>query len=117
MKAEGMPFRSVTESSQVTASVMPIPRRIIRVSSSAQRKEDQRPLDIPAKKIAISAIRVGNLPLQGTKLLVRMARRRSLSESMIRQPVTPAALQPNPMAMHSACFPQAWQHWNGLSRL
>ncbi len=43
----------------------------------------------------------GNLPLQGTKLLVRMAKRRSLGESIIRQPTMPAALQPKPMHMVS----------------
>ena len=35
---------------------------------------------------------------------------------MIRQPVTPAALQPKPIAMVRACFPQALQHWKGRSR-
>ena len=49
----------------------------------------------------------GNRPLQGTKLLVRMAMSRSRGESMIRQPTTPAALQPKPMHMVRACLPQA----------
>ena len=57
------------------------------------------------KKIRIMAIRVGNLPLQGTKLLVSMAMRRSLGDSMIRQPVTPQALHPKPMHIVSDCFP------------
>ena len=40
-----------------------------------------------------------NRPLQGTKLLVIMAIRRSRGESMMRQPTIPAALQPKPMHM------------------
>ena len=47
---------------------------------------------------------VGNLPLQGIKLLVRMAISRSRGESIIRQPVTPAALQPKPMHMAQPLF-------------
>ena len=58
-----------------------------------------------------------NLPLQGTKLLVRMASMRSRGESMILHPTIPAALQPKPMHMVSACLPQALQRLNGLSRL
>ena len=45
------------------------------------------------------AMRVGNRPLQGTKALVRMATSRSRGLSMMRQPVTPQALQPKPMHM------------------
>ena len=46
--------------------------------------------------MAIRLIMVGKRPLQGTKLLVRMAMSRSRGLSMMRQPVTPAALQPGP---------------------
>lgn len=46
----------------------------------------------------------GNLPLQGTKLLVIMAMRRSLGESMIRQPTIPAALHPKPMHMSAEIY-------------
>jgi hypothetical protein len=52
-----------------------------------------------AKNMVMTAIRVGNRPLQGTKLLVRIAIRRSRGESMIRHPITPQALHPNPMHM------------------
>lgn len=38
-------------------------------------------------------------PLQGTKLFVKIAIKRSLGESIIRQPTIPAALHPNPMQM------------------
>ena len=57
------------------------------------------------KNILDMAIKVGNRPLQGTKLLVSMAINRSLGESIILQPITPAALQPNPIHMVKHCFP------------
>ena len=75
------------------------------------------PTDDPTKNIVKIVIMVGNLPLHGTKLLVKMASNRSRGESIILQPTTPAALQPKPMHMVSDCFPQAEQHLNGLSRL
>ena len=56
--------------------------------------------------------RGGKRPLQGTKLLVRMAMSRSRGESMMRQPSHhPAALQPKPMDMVNACLPQARAFW------
>ncbi|CDC73490.1 resolvase domain protein [Candidatus Colimorpha enterica] len=65
----------------------------------------------------ITAIRIGNLPLQGMKLFVSTASSRSRFESIIRQPVTPTALQPKPMHIVSACFPQAEQPAKPRSRL
>ena len=50
-------------------------------------------------------------PLQGTKTLVSTAISRSRGESMIRAPTIPAALQPKPMHMVSACLPQALAFW------
>jgi hypothetical protein len=47
----------------------------------------------------IIAIKVGNRPLQTTKLFVMIAISLSRGESIMRQPITPAALQPNPMHM------------------
>ena len=44
--------------------------------------------------------------MHGIKLFVKMAERRSLGESMMRQPITPASLQPKPMQAVSACLPQ-----------
>ena len=55
----------------------------------------------------ITAVNMGNLPLQGTKLLVSMAISLSLGDSIILHPMTPAALQPKPMHMVSACLPCA----------
>lgn len=66
---------------------------------SVENKEEEKPLIVPAKKIVATVIRKGNLPLQGTKLFVKMAISLSLGESIILQPTTPAALQPKPMHM------------------
>ena len=51
------------------------------------------------------AISVGNRPLQGTKLLVNMAINLSRGESIILQPIIPAALQPNPIHIVRHCLP------------
>ena len=57
------------------------------------------------KNISIIAISVGNLPLHGTKLLVIIAIKRSLGDSIIRHPMTPHAFQPKPIHIVSDCFP------------
>ena len=68
------------------------------VKKIAARKEDPPP-DTPIKNIVITDISIGNLPLQGTKLFVIIAIRRSRGESIILHPVIPAALHPNPIHM------------------
>ncbi len=75
------------------------------------------PAAVPAKNMVIIAIRVGNLPLHGTKLFVSMAISLSRGESIMRQPITPQALQPNPMHMVSACLPCAQAFLKKLSIL
>ena len=117
VKEEGTPRSSVRESSFVIPKVAKIPSRIMPVSMSAERTERPAPPAVPTKKMRIRLTRVGNRPLQGTKLLVRIASSRSRGESMMRQPTTPAALQPNPMQMVRACLPQAPQRFSGLSKL
>ncbi len=57
------------------------------------------PCIVPAIKIVATDIKNGNLPLQGTKLFVKIAINLSLGESMILHPTHPAALHPNPMHM------------------
>ena len=68
-------------------------------------------------KSEIMAINAGNLPLHGTKLFVIMAISRSRGESMIRHPVTPAALHPNAMHIVRLCFPHALHFLKHLSKL
>ena len=58
------------------------------------------------KKIAISVINVGNLPLQGMNELVRIAAVRSFGDDIMRVPVTATALHPIPKDIVSACLPQ-----------
>ena len=72
---------------------------------------------MPEKKMVATVIIAGNRPLHGMKLLVRIATSRSLLESMIRVPTTPAALQPRPMHMESACLPHALHFEKMPSRL
>ena len=64
-------------------------------------------LPLSEKNMVMSAMSAGKRPLHGMRLLVSTASSRSRSESMIRQPTTPAALQPSPMHIVSACLPQA----------
>ena len=70
-----------------------------------------------ATKSVAKRICVGHRPLQSEKLLVRMAMSRSRSESMMRVATTPAALQPKPMLMVSACLPCAPDRRKSSSRL
>ncbi len=70
----------------------------------------------PTKMVAMR-ICVGHRPLHSEKLLVMIAIRRSRGLSITLVATTPAALQPNPMHMVSACLPCAPARWNRLSRL
>ena len=98
IKEDGIPFKRVCESILDTRNVRSIPNIITAVKIS---------MDIillpkiipPVKNMVIIAIKVGNLPLHGMKLLVMIAISRSLLESIILAPVTPTALHPNPMQM------------------
>ena len=101
-KADGTPRSSVLLSKKETASVMPT------ASTIKRNTKPPAAMGLPlAKKKPESKISVGKRPLQGTKQFVRMAIRRSLGDSMMRQAVTPAALQPKPMHIVNACFPCA----------
>ena len=62
-------------------------------------------------------IKVGNLPLQGTKLLVSIAINLSRGDSIILHPITPQALQPNPIHIVKLCFPSAHAFLNKWSKL
>ena len=107
MNEEGIPFRMVPESSREIRKVTATPNTITPTSMSADTADCSGATTLPTKNMVIRAIIVGSLPLHGAKLLVKIAIKRSRGESMIRQPMTPAALQPNPMQIVSACLPQA----------
>ena len=116
VKEEGIPLSRVCDKSLEIASVAATPSRIAPRSRSADIT-DENLFPAVTKNIVIIAIIVGNRPLQGTKLLVRIAISRSRGESIIRHPVTPQALQPNPIAIVIDCFPQALQQRKQRSRL
>ncbi len=116
MKEDGTPLRTVTDSSLDTRNVISTPRIMTARRMTADSTEENAP-EAVTKNIVIIAIIVGKRPLQGTRLLVITAMRRSRLESIIRHPVTPQALQPKPIAMVIACFPQAPEHRKHRSRL
>ena len=116
MNPDGSPFNIVADSSFEAANVMTIPRSMTAVTTAAESRDPENPA-APVKNTADSVMMNGNFPLQGTNAFVNIAISRSRLESIIRQPTIPAALQPNPIAMVRACFPQALHFWNGLSRL
>ena len=76
-----------------------MPKSITKITAIVDTIEAPNPYIVPAIKMVAIAIKKGNLPLQGTKLFVRIAISLSLGESIILHPTTPAALQPNPMHM------------------
>ena len=99
MKLDGIPFKIVFDKILDTRNVIKTPRIITPVKISVENNDCKGDAAIPTKNIDISAIIVGNLPLQGTKQLVIIAISLSLGESIILHPTIPAALQPKPMHM------------------
>ena len=108
---------TVFDSRADTIKVKMTPTNVIIASITAAIREDVLAGDIPATNIVAINMRVGHLPLQGTKLFVSMAINRSRGELMLLQEIMPAALQPNPIHIVMACFPCAPANWNNLSRL
>ena len=114
---EGSPLSNVFDNILETIKVKNIPSKITKHKISTLKNEEKIPLLAPIKNIVIIDISVGKRPLQGTKLFVKIAINRSLLESIILHPVTPQALQPNPIHIVSACFPHAEHFLNVLSKL
>lgn len=85
-------------------SVMPIPSKITKRTQRVASRLFVAELVVPATKMVAMVMRKGNLPLQGTKALVSIAINFSRGESMIRQPTTPAALQPKPHTKSKCLF-------------
>ena len=83
--------------------------------SSRRRSAANTELSL-AKKILTIAINMGSRPLHGVKLAVMIAMSRSRGDSIIRHPVTPAALQPSDMQVVRQCFPQLPAFLKQLSR-
>ena len=114
-KEEGVPFKTVFDKIYDIKKVIEILSKITKVSKSALTKEER--LLLTTKNIDNNIIIVGNLPLQGTKTFVRIAINLSLGESIILEPVTPTALQPNPIAIVKDCLPQEEHFLKELSKV
>ena len=110
------PLRIVFDRSAVTGKVMSIPKSTNKNTIRLTKNDGLFPDTIMKATLHILAS-IGSLPLQGIKLFVRMARIRSLFESIILDPEIPTALHPSPIHIVSACFPQAPEQANGRSRL
>ena len=107
-KDDGIPFSKVLDKNFDTSRVRTIPKIMIDVSIKADKKDWNGDKTKPVKNIVIIAISVGNRPLHGTKLFVKIAISLSLGESIILHPITPQALHPNPIHMVRDCLP--WAH-------
>ncbi len=95
---DGTPFSTVLDNTYDISIDINIPIRITIVKSAAAMKLCKTP-KLHTKNMVSIDIKVGNLPLHGTKLFVKIAISRSLGESIILHPVMPAALHPNPIHM------------------
>ena len=105
---DGIPFNIVFDNIFDIINVKNIPNIITIITASVDNIDDKNPFPAeyaPAINIVAIDIKNGNLPLHGTKLFVRIAINLSLGESIILHPVTPQALQPNPIHIVIICFP------------
>ncbi len=94
-----------------------MPTNVIATITVAATMDDMADGNIGATKTVVIRMRVGQRPLHGTKLLVRMAISRSRGELMLLQEMTPVALQPKPIHIVMACFPCAPDHLKNRSIL
>ncbi len=117
LKAETSPRSTVRESSHEMAKVSTMPSTATVTTASAETSPARCAGATLPTKIVATRICVGQRPLQSAKLFVMMAMSRSRGLSMMRAATTPAALQPQPMAIVSACLPCAPTRRNVRSRL
>ena len=114
---DGTPFNIVFDNILEIKKVINILNNMIIINIDTLIIDDVIELENGTKNIVIRAIIVGNLPLQGIKLLVIIASNFSLFESIILVPVTPTELQPKPIHIVNACLPQDEHFSNILSKL
>ena len=115
---DGIPFNIVLDKIKELINVIITPKTTKATTINAATIElALSDAKVPPTKIIDNAIKVGNLPLQGTKLLVNIAINLSLGESIILQAITPAALHPNPIHMVNTCFPWQQAFLKALSKL
>ena len=96
MNEEGKPFRRVLDKILEIIKVITIPNITIKSITKEESKEEYIPKLFPTINIEEIVIKNEKRPLQGTKLLVSIETSISLGESIILDPITPAALQPKP---------------------
>jgi hypothetical protein len=114
---EASPLSIVRASAHETTKVKSTPN----IATATTANDENKPAiysgtNEPMKIVAIR-ICVGQRPLHMAKLFVTMAIRRSRGLSMMRKDITPAALQPKPIAMVNDCLPCAPTFLKMLSRL
>ena len=105
---DGIPFKIVLDKIFDIINVKNIPNIITTTTANVDNIDAKillLPANAPAIKIVAIVIKNGNRPLHGTKLFVIIAINLSLGESIIRHPVTPHALHPNPMHIVRHCLP------------
>ncbi|MNN11974.1 hypothetical protein D3C81_1249500 [compost metagenome] len=96
---------NVFDNSQDVKNVNAIPRIAMKITANMATEPDHLAgTKIPKKRLAIK-ICVGHLPLHSEKLLVMIAINFSRGLLIILVATTPAALQPKPILMVSACLP------------
>lgn len=101
-----IPLRIVLDKMRFTKKVIATEKHNIRSSRTLCQTVEKLSNKVGARNKVITAIIIGNLPLQGINEFVKMAKSRSLLESIILHPFIAAALQPSPIHIVSACFPQ-----------
>ena len=94
-----MPFKTVLDSNLDITNVRKMPRSTISKTVIVDSIEAPKCIPNPPIKILEMVINKGKRPLHGTNALVSIAIILSRGEFIILHPITPAALQPNPMHM------------------
>ena len=106
VKEEGMPLRSVLDRRKEAKRAAPVQNKRVPARTEGGQKGGGRASAPACGEQGDQCQEGGNFPLQGIRQEVRTAISFSLGESIMRQPVTPTALQPRLMHMVRACFPQ-----------
>jgi len=106
-KEDGTSFSNVLDKNLETIKVSIIPNKTIQVTVMVEINDTLKLVKKFVIKIVEIVIKNGNLPLHGTKLLVKVAISLSLGDSIILVPTIPALLHPNPIHIVKACFPRS----------
>ena len=111
------PRSTVRVRSQLDANIARMPINVTVTTAIAETSPPSAAGTSAPMKSDAMRICVGQRPLQSEKLLVMIATSRSRGLSITRVATTPAALQPKPMHIVSACLPCAPTRRKSASRL